>query len=75
MPLTAGLVGVIPALEKLLKPEEGGPLALTTGQLVVWSLGVAFFGVFFAVPCKLGTFTSKRRYCLILRAQYGSSSS
>lgn len=60
MPLTAGLVGVIPALEKLLKPEEGGPLALTTGQLVVWSLGVALFGVFFAVPCKLARLQAAR---------------
>lgn len=52
MPLSAGFVGVIPALEKLLKPEEGGPINLSLGQLVVWSLGVCFFGVFFAVPCR-----------------------
>ena len=52
MPLSAGFVGVIPALEKLLLPAEGGPLNLSHMQLIVWSMGVAFFGVFFAVPCK-----------------------
>ena len=53
MPLSAGFVGVIPALEKLLRVEEGGPLNLSMYQLIVWSMGVAFFGVFFAVPCKM----------------------
>ena len=52
MPLAAGLVGIIPALEKLLLPQEGGPLSLSWGQLVVWSIGIAFFGVFFAVPLR-----------------------
>ena len=52
MPLAAGLVGIIPALEKLLLPREGGPLELNWGMLVIWSLGVAFFGVFFAVPLR-----------------------
>jgi uncharacterized oligopeptide transporter (OPT) family protein len=52
MPLAAGLVGIIPALEKLLLPREGGPLDLSWGMLVVWSFGVAFFGVFFAVPLR-----------------------
>src|SRR5277367_5105851 len=52
MPLAAGLVGIIPALEKLLLPSEGGPFNLNWGMLVIWSLGVAFFGVFFAVPLR-----------------------
>jgi len=52
MPLAAGLVGVIPALEKLLEPGEGGPLHFSWGMLSLWSLGVAFFGVFFAVPLR-----------------------
>jgi uncharacterized oligopeptide transporter (OPT) family protein len=52
LPLGAGLVGVIPALEKLLLPDEGGPLDLSYGRLIIWSLGVAFFGVFFAVPLR-----------------------
>ena len=53
MPLSAGFVGVIPALEKLLRVEEGGPLNFSVFQLIVWSMGVAFFGVFLAVPCKI----------------------
>jgi uncharacterized oligopeptide transporter (OPT) family protein len=52
MPLTAGLVGIIPALEKLLLPQENGPLELSLGSLIVWSIGVAFLGVFFAVPLR-----------------------
>ena len=44
--------GVIPALEKLLKPSEGGPILLSTTNLIFWSLGVAFFGVFLAVPLR-----------------------
>ena len=52
LPVGAGLVGIIPALEKLLLPEEGGPLELGYGRLIIWSMGVAFFGVFFAVPLR-----------------------
>lgn len=52
MPLGAGLVGVIPALEKLLTIEEGGPLKISMPKLILWSAGVAFFGVFFAVPLR-----------------------
>lgn len=52
MPLGCGFVGVIPALEYLLKPEENGPLVLGLGRLVVWSLGICLFGVVFAVPLR-----------------------
>lgn len=63
MPLGCGFVGVIPALEFLLKdgPDgpagdggegEGGPLRLSFGKLVLWSLGVCLFGVVFAVPLR-----------------------
>ena len=52
MPLAAGLVGVVPALQRLLTPEEGGPVHLSLGRLIVWSGGVAFFGVYFAVPLR-----------------------
>ncbi|KAI5802936.1 OPT oligopeptide transporter protein-domain-containing protein [Pyronema domesticum] len=52
MPLSAGFVGVIPALERLLKPSEGGPIWISTPKLIFWGLGVAFFGVFFAVPLR-----------------------
>ncbi|KAK9447304.1 OPT oligopeptide transporter protein-domain-containing protein [Limtongia smithiae] len=51
-PLGFGLVGIIPALEKLLTPEEGGPLLLSTWRIFLWSTGIAFFGVFFAVPLR-----------------------
>jgi uncharacterized oligopeptide transporter (OPT) family protein len=63
MPLGCGFVGVIPALEFLLRDGEdgplgdggegeGGPLRLGFGKLVVWSLGVCLFGVVFAVPLR-----------------------
>lgn len=72
MPLGCGFVGVVPALEYLLKPaetpesesqdpaimaaiqvgqEEGG-LRLPLGKLVLWALGICFFGVVFAVPLR-----------------------
>ncbi|GAB7358882.1 hypothetical protein MBLNU230_g4105t1 [Neophaeotheca triangularis] len=72
MPLGCGFVGVIPALEFLLKPsetpksdsddeeiinvlklaEETGGLKLPLGKLVLWALGICFFGVVFAVPLR-----------------------
>ncbi|KAJ5179456.1 hypothetical protein N7492_002666 [Penicillium capsulatum] len=63
MPLGCGFVGVIPALEFLLKDGEdgpkgdggegeGGPLQLNFWKLVIWSLGVCLFGVVFAVPLR-----------------------
>ncbi|KAL3445353.1 OPT oligopeptide transporter protein-domain-containing protein [Aspergillus insuetus] len=63
MPLGCGFVGVIPALEFLIKDGEdgplgdggtgeGGPLRLNIWKLVVWSLGVCLFGVVFAVPLR-----------------------
>ncbi|KAI4255572.1 MAG: hypothetical protein LQ352_002516 [Teloschistes flavicans] len=52
MPLGCGFVGVIPALNYLLEPEENGPLQLSAGKLILWSLGICFFGVVFAVPLR-----------------------
>ena len=52
MPLGCGFVGVMPALNYLLKSEENGPLKLSTGNLILWSLGICFFGVVFAVPLR-----------------------
>ncbi|KAF2749294.1 oligopeptide transporter-like protein [Sporormia fimetaria CBS 119925] len=52
MPLGCGFVGVIPALNYLLKPEENGPLDISLWRLIVWSLGICFFGVVFAVPLR-----------------------
>ncbi|KAG5367040.1 putative oligopeptide transporter [Yarrowia sp. B02] len=50
-PLAFGLVGIVPAIEKLLTPEEDGgePIFMHMGQLVLWSLSLSLFGVFFAV--------------------------
>ncbi|KZF25227.1 oligopeptide transporter-like protein [Xylona heveae TC161] len=52
MPLGCGFVGVIPALNFLLTREENGPLNLSTWKLILWSLGICFFGVVFAVPLR-----------------------
>ncbi|KAI9808983.1 MAG: hypothetical protein M1827_007105 [Pycnora praestabilis] len=52
MPLGCGFVGVIPALNYMLRSEENGPLVLGVGKLIIWSLGICFFGVVFAVPLR-----------------------
>ncbi|KAK5175439.1 OPT superfamily [Saxophila tyrrhenica] len=72
MPLGCGFVGVVPALEFLLKPDETpesastdpdivsalatareiGGLQLPLGKLILWALGLCFFGVVFAVPLR-----------------------
>ena len=52
MPLGCGFVGVMPALEFLLKKSEGAPVPLETWRLVMWSLGICLFGVVFAVPLR-----------------------
>lgn len=72
MPLGCGFVGVVPALEYLLRPEETpesvssdadivsalalaeetGGLRLPLGKLILWALGLCFFGVMFAVPLR-----------------------
>lgn len=45
MPLAAGLVGIIPALEMLSEKLDGrGPIVLGRNSLVGWCLAVAFFG-------------------------------
>ena len=56
MPLAAGFVGVIPALAMLTPEESRGYMTNPTYfQLCLWSLGVAFFGVFFAIPLRKQT--------------------
>ncbi|KAK4171424.1 putative oligopeptide transporter [Triangularia setosa] len=52
MPLGCGFVGVVPAMEYLLKEEEMGPVRLGLGRGLVWGLGLCFFGVVFAVPLR-----------------------
>ncbi|RUS25456.1 OPT oligopeptide transporter protein-domain-containing protein [Jimgerdemannia flammicorona] len=46
MPLAAGFVGIIPALASLEETDRmGGPIRLSATQLIIWSLGLAFFGI------------------------------
>lgn len=52
MPLGCGFVGVLPAMNFLLKDSEQGPINLSMWQLIVWSLGLCYFGVVFAVPLR-----------------------
>ncbi|POS82803.1 hypothetical protein EPUL_005108, partial [Erysiphe pulchra] len=52
MPLGCGLVGIMPALNFMLAPEEQGPIILSLWKLILWSLGLCFFGVIFAVPLR-----------------------
>ncbi|KAF8852403.1 oligopeptide transporter-like protein [Acephala macrosclerotiorum] len=52
MPLGCGFVGVMPALNYMLNPEEQGPLFLSLWKLILWALGLCFFGVVFAVPLR-----------------------
>lgn len=52
MPLGCGFVGVMPALNFLLTSEENGPLVLSTTKLIIWAIGVCFFGVVFAMPLR-----------------------
>lgn len=53
MPLAAGFVGIIPALTQLTAVDHPtGPLVLPAWKLMLWSLGLSFIGVFFAVPLR-----------------------
>ncbi|KAI5118103.1 hypothetical protein M0805_005210 [Coniferiporia weirii] len=53
MPLAAGFVGIIPALA-VLDPDLDGspPIVLTWFKAVLWSCGIAFFGVFLSPPIR-----------------------
>lgn len=53
MPLSAGLIGVIPALKKLTWEKDGSaPIDLDFLQLLGWCFALAYFGVFFASPLR-----------------------
>ncbi|KAK3683540.1 OPT oligopeptide transporter protein-domain-containing protein [Podospora appendiculata] len=52
MPLGCGFVGVLPAMNFLLREDEQGPIELSLWKLVLWSLGLCYFGVVFAVPLR-----------------------
>ena len=60
MPLGVGCVGVLPALNFLLKPSENGPIDLGIWRLIVWSVGICFFGVFIAVPLRKEVITREK---------------
>ncbi|KAJ5088454.1 OPT oligopeptide transporter [Penicillium angulare] len=49
MPITAGLISVVVALETLLGPSEGGPLHFKWIDLTIWALGLSFSGAFVAM--------------------------
>ena len=68
MPFTAGLIGVIPALEFLTTPAENGPFKLASWQLCIWCVGISILGVVIALPF--------RNYFIIrerLRFPFGTS--
>lgn len=48
MPVTAGFTGTIPALEYVIGHADNGPVRLDWLELVLWSLGLCFFGLVFA---------------------------
>ncbi|CAO1613391.1 unnamed protein product [Parajaminaea phylloscopi] len=54
MPLTAGLIGVVPALAQLNPRKDHGAEAINLqgSSLLLWSAALAFFGVFFAGPLR-----------------------
>ncbi|BGP17536.1 hypothetical protein JCM10213_004078 [Rhodosporidiobolus nylandii] len=53
LPLAAGMVGIIPALAQLTpETDNSSPIIPSGGALLAWSFGVAFFGVFLAVPLR-----------------------
>ncbi|KAG9038516.1 hypothetical protein FS842_003263 [Serendipita sp. 407] len=61
MPLAAGFVGIIPALTILEKSKDGSdPIRFTWSMGIVWSFGVAFFGVFLAVPLRHQTIIKEK---------------
>ncbi len=49
MPMVVALVGVIPAMEYLIEPADGGPLKFGWSQLLLWAIGVCPFGPFLAM--------------------------
>jgi hypothetical protein len=49
MPMVVANLGVIPALQFLTGPSEGGPVVLTTFRHILWAQGISFFALFFAM--------------------------
>ena len=61
-PTLAGLVGIVPALGMMTAAQNppNGPVTFGPGQLLAWSLSLAFFGVFIAVPLRSQTIIKVR---------------
>ncbi|GMH39989.1 hypothetical protein BSKO_07893 [Bryopsis sp. KO-2023] len=56
MPFTAGFVSIIPALGMLTSTDNpSGAVVLSTSELILWGLALAFFGVFAAIPLRAQT--------------------
>jgi uncharacterized oligopeptide transporter (OPT) family protein len=54
-------VGIIPALSQLTTEDyPGGPIILPAWKLMLWSLGLSFIGVFFAVPLRKQTIIKEK---------------
>ncbi|KAG5420002.1 OPT8 [Candida metapsilosis] len=54
-PLCYGFVGIIPAIEKFMTSDESGlgrRIIFSTKELIIWSMGLGLFGVFFAIPLR-----------------------
>ncbi|KAI5963228.1 OPT8 [Candida pseudojiufengensis] len=54
-PLCYGFIGIIPAIEKFLNADETGlghKIFFSTKELIIWSMGLGLFGVFFAIPLR-----------------------
>jgi len=80
MPLAAGFVGIIPALNLLNEANDGsGPVRFTWSMGVAWSFGIAFFGyassffnngisvfIIIITECSL-PFLSESRRCIYLQ--------
>ena len=52
MPVTAGLDGIIPALEYLITPIDNGTMKFSLWHLILWLSGVCLFGIVFAAPLR-----------------------
>ena len=61
----AGLVGIVPALGIMTKEQNpaGGPIVFPWWKLMLWSLALAFLGVFIAVPLRTQTVIKVRNPC------------
>eukprot|EP00210_Caulerpa_lentillifera_P008048 g7685.t1 len=62
MPVTAGFISVIPAMSMLTVKDNPphGPQSLSYGNLVLWTLAVAFFGAFIALPLRKQTIVKEK---------------